>query len=624
MPEQPPKSGGGIPREPFSGPRPDAPLGAPANGRGGLARRLRALRDFGPGSGSWTAWLRSARNRTGNRWRKLPATTRHRIAAAAIVAAAAVLIWLVLVSAAPCGLPGGDSCPPDDDAIALVPADALAYVHLDVDPESEQFAAAADIGGRVPLLSRLVVAGLGGVAGVDLDYARQVQPWAGGEIALAALPVGTAGQRVVMIEADDEQAAEAFAADLLGPKQSAASAAGVDVALGRHGTAWALDDDFLLLGSRLGVTAMLNGRDDGTLADSGGPPVLDQLPSERFAYAYLSPDGARTLLWSGGLAALDPFVDAGATDGAAASLSADADGLDLAIRSDLDPSRTAESPGLFTALPRFKPTLTAAVGPAALAYLGLGDPAAGADALLEQSRTGSPGLATALRQASRQLRGEIGIDLVRDLLPVLGSEAALSVQPVVSGTEPTVPGVTPEAGTPYVSLISSGVDPAEAQFALGRLEHQVERAVGAHRAVFETIQVAGVQARSLAVSDAVDLTWATWDDRLAIATDSLGIEQARSLDGGLDESQAFHQLTADMPDEVSLIAYLDLDGLLSLGEQAGLAVDPAYTAYAADLRALSGAALTVVGGEDRIATDLRVAVGPRQVAEIDPSPLGGE
>ncbi|HET6831819.1 MAG TPA: DUF3352 domain-containing protein, partial [Solirubrobacterales bacterium] len=499
------------------------------------------------------------------------------------------------------------------------------YAHLDVDSESKQYAAAADIAGRIPLLSRLAIAGLGGVAGIEFDYERQVEPWAGGEVALAALPVGTAGQRVLMIETEDEEGAEAFATELLGPKQSAASVAGVDVALGRQGTAWALEDGFLLLGSRSGLTAMLEG-EGGSLADSGGPAVLDELPADRFAYAYLSPDGARTLLWSGGLAPLDTFVDAGATEGAAASLSADDGGIDLAVRSDLDPSKAEDSPGLFTTLPRFTPTLTGSIGPASLAYLGLGDPAAGVGALLDQARTSSPGLLSALRRGLRQLGSEAGVDIARDIVPLLGSEAALSVQPVAIGAEPIVPGVTPDAGTPYAGLIAAGIDPEEAQRSLARLERPVERAADSgdgKAATFETIQLAGVQARTLAVSDAVDLTYAAWDDRLVIATDSLGIEQARSLDGGLDESERFRDLTAGLPDEVSLIAYLDLAGLLALGEQAGLAVDPAYTTYAADLRALSAAALTVVGGEERIDTDLRIAVGPRQVPEIDASPLDG-
>lgn len=624
MPEEPPKPASGSPRKPFSGPRPEAQLGAPADGRGAVGQRLRALRDHGPGSGAWTAWLRRSRERVGGRWRRLSATTRHRIAAVAIIAAVAALVWVVLVPAAPCGLPGGDSCPPGDDAIALVPEDALAYVHLDVDPESEQFAAATDIGGRLPLLSRLAVAGLTGLAGVEFDYRRQVEPWAAGEVAFAALPAGRSGQRVLMIEAADEQAADEFASELLGPRQSTVSVAGVDVAVGHGETAWALDGGFLLLGSRTGLTAMLQA--DGSLEGSAGTAVLDELPEDRVATAYLSADGARTLLWSGGgLGVLEPFVHAAATEGAAASLGADGDGLHLAIRSDLDPARARDRPGAFTTLPRFTPALTGSIGPQSLAYLGLGDPDAGIGALLDQARTSSPGLLTAFRRVTGRLGRDAGVDLIDDVLPLLGEEAALSVQPVAIGSEPAVPGVALDAGTPYASLISSGVDPESARRSLARLEPEVERAADAgegHEATFESIQVAGVQARSLAVSDAVDLTYAAWDDRLVIATDSLGIEQARSLDGGLDESERFRELTEEMPDEVSLIAYLDLGGLLGLGEQAGLAVDPAYAAYAPDLRALTAAALTVVGGEEEIDTDLRIAVGPRQIPEIDPSPFG--
>ena len=157
-------------RKRLSAVTPKSPLGGGRNGRGAVARRLQALRDSGPGSGTWGAWLKSRRHRASTRWGRVEATTRHRILAAVIVAAAAAVIWFVLVPAAPCGFPGGDSCPPADDAIALVPDDALAYVHLDVDPDSDEFAAATDIAARVPLLARIAVGGLSRVAGIDVDF----------------------------------------------------------------------------------------------------------------------------------------------------------------------------------------------------------------------------------------------------------------------------------------------------------------------------------------------------------------------------------------------------------------------------------------------------------------------
>lgn len=627
MPKEPPKDEQEDGEKPSSPVAPKSPLGGPGKGRSGLARRLQALRDSGPGSGTWGAWLRALQRRGSARWRKLPETARHRLLAGAILAAVAALVWLVLIPVAPCALPGGDDCAPGDDAIALVPADALAYVHLDVAPESEQFAAASDIGGRVPLLARLAIGGLSRIAGVEVDYAKQVEPWSGGEVALAALPAGVAGERVLMIEADDSDAADEFAARLLGPKQSTASAGGTEISIGRRGAGWAIENGFLLIGSRTGLTAMLDA-DGSSLDGADGTAVIDELPDDRVAYAYVSAAGARTLFGPGGFTPADTFVNAAATEGAAASLSADGSGLHLAVRSDLDSARAEDAPGFFAALPSFKPSLTADVGPASLAYLGLGDPAAGVGGLLDQARTSSPGLVAAFRRESGRLGRRAGIDIGADLLPLLGSEAALSLQPVAATADSTVPGVAPDIATPYVSLIAEGVDPAAARRSLARLQGSVARALAASEkgkpATWETIQIAGLQAESLAVSPAVDLTYAAWDDLLVIATDSLGIEQARSIDGGLDESQRFRDVTEGMPESVSLIAYLDLAGLLDLGEQAGLAVDPTYTTYAPDLRSLTAAALTVAAGDERIATDLRIAVGPRQVPQIDAPPLGGE
>ncbi len=601
---------------------PKAQLGR--TGRDGIRGRIRALRDHGPGSGSSGEWLRSLRRRADAAWSGLEPTNRHRIAAAVIVAAGVVVVWIVLVAAAPCGFPGGDSCPPDDDAIALVPADALAYVHLDVDPESEQFAAATGISERIPLLSRIAVDALSGIAGVDVDYGRQVEPWAGGELALAALPAGLNGERVLMIEADDSDGAEKFATDLIGPKQSTATANGTDISIGRRGSAWVVEDGFLLIGSRTGLEAMLEG--EGTLEGADGTAVLDQLPADRVAYAYVSGEGARALFGSRGLEPIDTFVDSAVTEGAAASLSADDGGLRLAVRSDLDPDRGGAAPGFFAALPAFTPSLTADIGPSSLAYLGLGDPQEGVGGLLDQAESSSPALAAAFRRFSRSLGEQAGIDIGDDLLPLLGSEAALTLQPVAAEASEATPGVTPDSATPYVSLLAEDVDPEAARQALARLQNPVAQALAKPKnggpATFETIQIAGLQAQSLAISPAVNLTYAIWDDLLMIATDSLAIEQARSLDGGLDESEKYRAVTEGFPDSVSMIAYLDLTGLLNLGEQAGLATDPTYTTYAPDLRSLTAAALAVDGGEERLDTDLRIEVGPRQTPEIDSPPLG--
>ena len=80
-----------------------------------------------------------------------------------------------------------------------------------------------------------------------------------------------------------------------------------------------------------------------------------------------------------------------------------------------------------------------------------------------------------------------------------------------------------------------------------------------------------------------------------------------------------------MPDSVSLLAYFNLSGLLSLGEQVGLAVDPTYTTYAPDLRSLTAAAL--VGRRRRRSDPTPTSRSPSAHArypQIDAPPLGGE
>src|SRR5204863_1968973 len=113
----------------------------------------------------------------------------RRLGVAAGVLGVIALIWLLAVPALPCQAPGGDVCPPGDDAIGLVPDDALAYVHLNLDRGSEQFSKAEDIASQIPalvqqgvgrLVARLPAPG-GGVA----DFDRDIEPWFGDEAALA-------------------------------------------------------------------------------------------------------------------------------------------------------------------------------------------------------------------------------------------------------------------------------------------------------------------------------------------------------------------------------------------------------------------------------------------------------
>ena len=86
-------------------------------------------------------------------FRKLSVVARRRLVALLVLIAAIVLIVTVAVPALPCSFPGGETCAPEDEAIALVPDDALAYVHANLDAETDEYADFSELAEELPLFS---------------------------------------------------------------------------------------------------------------------------------------------------------------------------------------------------------------------------------------------------------------------------------------------------------------------------------------------------------------------------------------------------------------------------------------------------------------------------------------
>ena len=63
------------------------------------------------------------------------------------------------------------------------------------------------------------------------------------------------------------------------------------------------------------------------------------------------------------------------------------------------------------------------------------------------------------------------------------------------------------------------------------------------------------------------------------------------------------------PSEVSMLGYLNLGGLIALGEQAGLAANPAYATFAPEIHRLQALGLAVHELRDELSTDARLVVG---------------
>ena len=551
-------------------------------------------------------------------------------------------IAVVVVLASPglsCDLPGGDSCAPPDEAAAIVPAAALAYVHVNLDGETDQYRRASEIAAAVPLFSgelidRAVRVLSGGRARAE-EFESEIRPWSAGELAFALLE---ADREVVLIEVADAQGAGDYADGLrplgLGvaePKVEEHD--GVEISVDANGLATAQVEGFLALGPAEAVRAVIetaSGADGAqSLADDEtAVEVREQLPDQRLLEAYVSEDGVAELIAGSRetLASFSPLVSPVASRGIGASVGfGEQDEVELALRSVLNAERVETSPGFFAAFPAFEPTLPARLSSEAFAYAGIGDPGETVAALLEQAGTQAPGVAAGFDDLSRRLQRQSDVDIEGELLDGLGDEGAFSLEPrPEAGDSEPVPAAAPGA-LPYAGFVADGVDEPSVRKALASLQDPLAAAVGPGQNLqapaFEERELAGVDARSLRLSPSIELTYAVFDGIAAIASDPAAIEQLAEGSGGLDSAERFERATDAFEDEVSLLAYLDLERLVALGEGLGLAEDPTYATFAGEFRRLDALGLAVVADSQTLASDARLLFGEAEEPETDAPPV---
>jgi hypothetical protein len=584
---------------------------------------------------------RSAGRGARDSWMELSLQARQRVA---IVLGGVIVVALLLVLAVPalpCQLPGGDACAPDDDSAQLVPVDALAYVHLSIDSDSDQYEELSGFIDEVPGLAQQAIgralAQVPGPAGSPAAYDRQIAPWFGGQAAVAIVPRGGGAEQIQLLQEDDSAGAERYAASLAAGRARKDDYHGVEMTTDERGLSTASVGGFLVIGTADGVRQVIDAESGARGARSlGDDPVADQvrddLPPERFAEAFISQDGIGKLIarQRGPLSSLEPFVDAGASRGAALSIGASEDGLEVAVRSALNPQRSKADPGFFAAFPRFEPTLVERLGADALGYVGIGDPGKTVRQLIAQAAAEAPGLAEAFKELADRLR-ELGkVNVEAQLLPALGGEAAFGLEPGPEGNVPpeqttTAPAPTPEGledapigvvpgepPVPVLQFLADGVDSDKARGALASLQAPIAEALGTSASlqapVFDRREIGGVDVQTLRVSPTVNLSYALSEDKLAIATQPSGVEEVITGEGGLSESDAFERATDEFPEEPSFLAYLHLEGLIRLGEREGLAEDPSYAAFAQEIRRLEALGVAVDAGAEAIDTDARLVL----------------
>jgi hypothetical protein len=543
---------------------------------------------------------------TGAWWSRRSRGTKIRVGAVAGIVVLYLIIKFLPVPGVPCQVSAAKECAPSNDTIAYVPANAALYAHMTVNSDSHQWELARDLGDELPNITALLqsdTSALGGPGGTPLNLSQQVLPWVKDDLALLRVPgpKGTTPETYIAGVGDNAKANQ-FAASLSsGGPAKPVKVGDVSMSVYPNGVATARSGDQLLFGNAGAVGAALaakEGQQPG-LEDSDQDEALDQLPDVRFAEVYLSRAGVQRFLppTATGASQLDTFVDYGATSGMAAGARARDDGVQVNLVSELDPKLEQRSPTVFASLPRFEPGLADEAGPRALGYIGVGELGPAINNALATAGAGAQGLAGSLRGLAQRLQKEAGVDPLSDLLPALGGQAALVAEPT--------------AAAPYASLIIDGVDEEKAGAALASLQGPLLRALssgGPQVPSFRTREVDGVPVHSVQVSPSIDLSYAIFDGKLVISTQPQGISQVRSSGDDLAGTDAFEDATNRLPDRVSALVFLNLDEILGLAQQAGLAENPLYASLSEDISRIGSLGLAVRGSDDELQSELFLAI----------------
>ncbi len=500
--------------------------------------------------------------------------------------------------------------PPATGAAALVPSDALAYVHLSTDPTRPAVRQAIRLGGRFPD-TQVLMAVLNNRLGAILsrpgapvgtfDFARDVRPWLGKEAAFALLntPSTTAGSLIVL-DVRDRARAQAFL------DRSGATPVrkyrGVSELRYRRGTVLAFVRHYLAIGQRTSVQASIDAAYRSGPSLAGNPSYKSAAsgePADRVLDVYISDAGLRRVLAPRGgvFRALATLLLQPALTGTAISLSAVPGGARVTVHSALDPALVR----LSGSAPRFTPTLTGllpAGSPLALDVKGL---ARAAPTVL--SATAAVGIAgrigTLLHRLGAALASE-GVD-VRQAVSVFSGETAVAMSPPTpeAGASPGSPAFR---GSALVIVTRTSHQEATREL-LASLEGPLAQlfpppSTGpGQTAEWSDIPVAGVSAHQLSIGPGLQLDYAVFRGLVVVSTSLRAIgdvaRHARSLAG----EPAYHRALGPAPDQVTSLLFLDFSQLLSLGEQMGLMRSARMTALRPDLTRIRAIGLASTRGE---------------------------
>jgi len=501
---------------------------------------------------------------------------------------ASVVVALVLAVGLARAFTGGSPAPAPDQAAQLVPANALIYLNLGTSKGSAQWKRTAAALRQLPIAGQLRDALINGATSSSLGRLtldRDIEPWLGDEAAYAQLP-GT-GQNLLLFHVRNAGAALRAITRAAG-SSTPQTYRGTPLRDVGGGSVAGVSDGWALIGARDAVRSALDLRAQprASLARNGAyADLVGGLPHDRVGNAWLSQNWLTAHL-AGPAAILAGAARVPAIQSAAVGFGDDGKLMRLAFRGRPAPGPAA-GPGCTGETGQSGGLLDKAPAQPAL-FVGM----AGAECVLRDLMA-SPGSAIgrALQSFSAQAQ-KSGLNVDRDLLPLLGGDSALSITP-----------------GPSLTLDAADVPAQESLNVMGRLQPVLVKLLNPEASGetpgFAAQTVNGVTAMTASLTPALQLSYAALDGDLIVSTALSGIADAKKGEH-LDQSRDFKLVLGKRPKSPSALVFLDLQKLLALADQAGLGSNPTYAAVRDDLKKIGAAGAVLSREGNDIDAELRL------------------
>ena len=476
----------------------------------------------------------------------------------------------------------------EDEAVTLVPEDALVYGNVFLDPSMDQKRAIGDLLEKFPQApsadeARNQVVSLfdKGLSEIDMSFDDDIDPWLGDQIAgfsmtpndlIPSQPADAAALEenaptaAFLVASDDDEAAQTFineAASSSDNDFTEKSYEGVDYKLSESdGNAVGIVDGYVVVGSEPGLKAVVDtsGGEPSLSEDETYTDTIDRLTEDRLATVYF--DGRKltaALERSGatppGNGSLDGLGALGvnAVEPVGAALFAQADKVVFEATSSLpegaagDLARSAGS-GLLAELPADS-----------FGALGLSDFGKTLTTFYEVAATGFAGAGAGTQEDfDQQFEAQTGLNPREDLLSWMGDAGVF-----VSGTDPNS-----VAG----GLVVQSTDPAASSAAVG----QIEKLLQGQGLQTEPVSLAGAEGFKVQPEGSPQPIVVLAGEKVVVAYGEQAAESAYNGDPALSSSETFQNALGGLGDGYTPSGYFDLNAIQTLAESAGAAEYPDY------------------------------------------------